>query len=47
MREGAKISARLARPQVSQFSVHVLLIVTNLSQTDWVVIHSFVCQWEA
>ena len=38
---GGKISARLARPRVSHFTVYVLLSVTNLSQTDWVFIHPF------
>ena len=44
MEEGGKISTRLARRQVSQFTVYVLLSVTDLSQTDWVFVHPFVCQ---
>ena len=42
MEEGGIISARLARPLVSHFSVCVVLSVINLSQTDWVFIHPFV-----
>ena len=44
MEEGGKISARLARPQVSQFIVYVLLRVADLSETDWVFTHPFVRQ---
>ena len=44
MEEGGKISTGLARPQVSQFTVYVLLSVNDLSQTDWVFIHPFVRQ---
>ena len=47
MEEGGKISARLARPQVSQFIVYVLLRVADLSETDWVFIHPFVRQYGA
>ena len=44
MEEGGKMTARLARPQDSHFTVYVLLSVTILSQTDWVFIHPFVRQ---